>query len=419
MDHINSLTSRALVLIEQRRYKDALDFLKKGIAEDPHDPYNLYLLALCQVNIPSENKHALATIEQALAINAEDAHFYALKASILIDRDKFKQATQTAEIAIQINPSNPEGHVEKSRALMAMTKWKPAEESIRKALELDPDNQRANNILATILRFRNKKDEFHEHSAQLLRKNPDDSYSHANTGWAALEQNDLKKAKYHFLEALRINPGYDYAREGILETFKAQSPLYRLYLQYCFTLAKIQRKGQIAIIIGLLVLVRILRHAFSGSFQSVGTVIVILYFVFVLWSWVARGMGNFFLLFNNFARHALLPKERIEAIMVGSTILMGAVSLILGIALANDSFFVLGSGFLFAAFPFSITFTNNHRIGQYVYGGAGSMILLSGFYLAIIHALSILSSFQEIVGISMMGIAILSVWLGSFGVFRK
>ncbi len=417
--HSHTLTQRALILIEQSNFSEALKFIKQSLAIDPENAYALYLLALCQSQIPSEKKNALPTIEQALSIDSESVYIYALKTSLLLDKDKSKNALETAERAIRIDPDNPDGHIAKSRVLMAMEKWKEAEISIRKSLELDPDDIMAENLLTTILRFQNRGSETSEHIQSLLKKDPNNSYAHANAGWAALEQNDLKKAKFHFLEALRIDPEYDYARNGVIETFKAQSLPYRLYLKYCFAMSKLEKKNRIFFIFGILILVQILQRIFTGPFQILGTTIVILYFIFVLWSWLARGVGNFFLFLNSFARHALLKNEKIEAILVGGNVCIGIVAILYVLFNPLSPFFILAAACIGSAFPFSITFTNEHPTGRYFYGISGVLILLSGCCATLLGFLALpensISPFMTLI----YSLTLLSIWLGAFNVLRR
>jgi len=70
--------------------------------------------------------------------------------------------------------------------------------------------------------------------------------------------------------------------ELLLTSFRARSPLYRGYLKYSFAMARLNRKARWAVIIGLYLSVR-----FAGLLPG-GWVLVAIYFLFVLWVWVAR-----------------------------------------------------------------------------------------------------------------------------------
>ena len=116
---------------------------------------------------------------------------------------------------------------------------------------LDADNSASANQLAQALRLQNKHAENASHLAGMLSRDPEDPYTHANAGWAALQRGERRAAEVHFREALRLSPGFESAREGLLTSFRARSPLYRAYLRYCFAMQRLGAGSRWAVIIGL------------------------------------------------------------------------------------------------------------------------------------------------------------------------
>jgi tetratricopeptide (TPR) repeat protein len=415
-DHETALTQRAALLIDQNRYEDAAALLNDALSANPEDSFALYLLALCQLHIPKNEAKALATISQALSLDSMNASFFALRSSIYHAIDKNKQALADADQAIAIEPENDYGHVARGSALMGMEKWAEAERSFREALRIDPDNIHAGNLLAVTLRHQNRSGETREHIGSLLAKNPNDSFSHANAGWAALERHDLGKAKSHFLESLRLDPESEYARRGIIETFKAKSPAYRAYLAYCFKMAKLTPQARIGIIIGLFIAVKIIQKSFTGNLTIIGTIAVFVYLLFAMWSWVANGVGNLFLLMNGFARHALKKEEKIEALLVGGNVLTGLALCAVAWGFGVHSLFFIGPALIGAAFPFSIAFNNRHPAGKPLYTGLGCVIMGLGI-LSTLFATIPFTRFHP--GASAIIIAVAVTWIGAFGFLRK
>ncbi len=76
-------------------------------------------------------------------------------------------------------------------------------------------------------------------------------------------------------------------------------------------------------ILGLLLLSRLVAGLFMGVYAPIGWGLILLYVLFGLWIWVARSVGNLFLLFDDFARRALRPSEKWEACVVGGGVLLG------------------------------------------------------------------------------------------------
>ncbi|MEI9894864.1 MAG: hypothetical protein WDN28_13510 [Chthoniobacter sp.] len=181
-----------------------------------------------------------------------------------------------------------------------------------------------------------------------------------------------REAEVHFREALRLDPDFDYAREGLLSSFRARSPLYRAYLKYTFAMARLNRGARWAVILGLYFGVKVARYLPGG------VVLVALYFLFVLWVWVARPVGNTLLLFDRFARYALRPSEKIEAAVVTGCLVTGLTSVILSFALDWDLAMLFGIAAIAIAFPLSLVFTNASILGRWVFGGiaAGAALVI-------------------------------------------
>jgi tetratricopeptide (TPR) repeat protein len=418
-DHVDILTSRAALMVDQRNYAQAMDMLKQALAQQPDHGQALYLLAFCQLQTESERRQALDTIDRALAADPHECRYHSLKAAILCNRNECAKALKSAEEAVSIDPLATCGHIEKGRALMGMQRWKEAEAPLRDALALDADDPIAENLLTTALQFQNRTAETAERIGQVLSRDPQNAHAHANAGWSALRGGDLQQARFHFLEALRIDPQLEHARVGVIETFKAKSPLYRVYLNYCFAMARLQPKHQIMLILGLFLLARLSRHFLTGSLQSIGTLIAIAYMLFALWSWVARGIGNLFLLLDSFARHALRTNEKIEALLVGGNVLVGLPFYVAGIAGFLPVLMAPGMFMVASAFPFSATFTNENPTGRKVYGIAGAYVWSMGVVSLIFGAANL---FPQLAGFCLgtgMLVAVGSIWMGAFGVLRR
>ena len=140
------------------------------------------------------------------------------------------------------------------------------------------------------------------------------------------------------------------------------------YLKYSFMMEKLGRTGRGMLVIGLLILLQFANLAFVGRLAPVGMVIVAFYCLFVLWIWVAKGVGNLFLLFDRFARLALRVDEKREALVVGGGVLFGLASFSAGLLLKQISLIFVGLTFIAAAFPMSLFFTNRSRPGRIVFG---------------------------------------------------
>ncbi len=361
---------RGLQLKDLGRYADAESAFKEALAQEPNDAFTLHHLAACQLHQPRRQRDALATIDSAIANEPNDADHHVLRSYILSTLDRPKDGLLAARTALGLEPTHTGAFTAEAQAHLQMEQWPLAEQSARQALALDAENSAAANQLASALRLQNKLGENAAHLAGMLARDPEDPFTHANAGWTALQRGQHRDAETHFREALRLDPDFESAREGLLTSFRARSPIYRAYLRYCFFMQRLSSGSRWAVILGLYFGVKV-----AGKIPG-GHILVALYMLFVLWVWVAKPIGNFFLLFDSFARYALRPAEKREALIVGGGLLAGLVILIAGASLAAEPVVTLGLGLIAASFPLSMTFTNGSRLGTWLFGTIGAITLL-------------------------------------------
>ncbi len=364
---------RGKVLIEQRRYADAERYFRQALANEPNDVESLYFLALSQLQ-QNRADDGLQTIASGIALEPEASELHALKAGILSQLRKPKEAMAAAQTAVELAPDSDYALTARASVWAAKQEWRKAEEDARKALELNPENSGAANLLAHTLRLQNRQGETADQIAYMLSRDPEDADTQSAAGWAALQRGDHKAAETHFLEALRLEANNEAAREGLKEAFKARSPIYRLYLSYCFFMQRFTAGKQWLIIIGLIVGVRVARAVLP---PPLALAVIVFYFLFVLWVHVARAVGNFQLSLDRFARHALSRAETWEAWCVGGGVILGLPLFVLGISLGWEIPLIVGLGLVALSFPLAYVFTNQSHIGRWVFGGAAVVVACS------------------------------------------
>jgi tetratricopeptide (TPR) repeat protein len=412
---VASQVLRGLQLKDIGRYADAEKAFREALSQEPNDAFALHHLAACQFHQADRHRDALQTIGNAIAIEPNEVDHHILRAFILCVLDRPKEALATAQTALQLSPTSDGAFTAEAQALLLLSRWADAERSARSALALDADNSAAANQLAQALRMQNKMAENAGHLEGMLARDPEDPYTHANAGWSALQRGQHRDAEMHFREALRLDPEFESAREGLLNSFRARSPIYRAYLRYLFAMQRLTPMSRWGVIVGLYLGARI-----GSRFQGgVGMGIMALYFMFVLWVWVAKPFGNLMLLADRFARHALRRNEKIEAAVVGGGLILGIVLLGTGLALDSDPVLTVGIGLLAMSFPFALTFTNESKLGTIVFGSIGAVVVLG----TILTLVSIpFPALDEIAGKTFIAGCIGSVictWLGNLPALRR
>jgi Tfp pilus assembly protein PilF len=367
-DFVSPNEQRGSIFFDQGRYPEAEKYFRQALSQEPNDPATLSKLALCELH-QQRAPAALETIRSAIALAPEAAHLHALKAFVEVDLRKPVEALKSAEAALQLDPECDDAFVARASAYIHRNEWAKAEASAREALEINPDHAGAANQLAHALRLQNRLGESGAQIAYMLSQNPEDADTHVAAGWTALQRGEREQAETHFLEALRLEPGNETAREGLKESFRAKSPIYRAYLNYCFFMARFTEGKQWILIIGLLVLMRV-ANAVLGPY---GIIVVGLYLLFVLWVHVARPVGNLQLAFDRVARHALDRREKIEAWMCGGGVIAGLPLCLIGFFAGLPVAMVIGAALVCAAFPFAYTFTNV-TAGKWLFGAIGAFV---------------------------------------------
>ncbi len=405
---------RGLQLKDLGRYADAENAFREALAQEPNDAFALHQLAACQLHQPQRKREALATIDRAIAKEPNDADHHVLRSYILSVLDRPRDGLAAAQTALSLDPHHAGAFTAEAQAHLQTEQWPRAEQSARQALALDADNSAAANQLAQALRLQNKNAENAAHLAGMLARDPEDPFTHANAGWTALQRGEHRAAETHFREALRLDPDFESARDGLLNSFRARSPIYRTYLRYCFFMQRLSSGARWAVIIGLYFGVKL-----AGQIPG-GDALVALYMLFVLWVWVAKPVGNFFLLFDSFARYALRPREKLEAAAVGGSLGPGLALLIASFAFGWPAVVTLGIGLIAASFPLSMTFTNGSRPGTWLFGTVAAVTLLGAALTALAHLVPLIdqSTARQIFTVGAIG-CLAATWLGNVPALRR
>ena len=409
---------RAAQLIRLRRYPEAESALCEILSQNPNDAFLLHHLAVAQFNQEGKEKTALKTIEQAIGCDPADSDNHAFRAIVLRNLERGKDALAAANEAISLEPSSSFAFVAKASALMGLSRHAEAETAAREALSLDPDNGSAANLLSHALRIQGKSAENEGRIAAMLARDPEDDDNHVAAGWQALQSGKREDAQKHFMEALRLNPENELAREGMLETFKARSPFYRTYLKWAFWMASQSQGRQWAVMIGFFFLMKSFRSLRNTSYATIGAICGGLLWLLIMWTHVARGVGNFLVLLDRMARHALTKRQRWEAIFVGGGVFAGAlivaVSFCFKTVLPEESKYLAiyglipGATLIAASFPFAYTFTNDAPVGRWIMAAAGAFIIMTG--VTIMAGMAFDSRELVHLGKSMIAPALLSVF---------
>jgi tetratricopeptide (TPR) repeat protein len=350
----NAHFQRGSLLYEQGRYAEAVGELRMQLGQHAEDSLAHGLLALC---LAEQEKYDEATHHAQQSIHvAPDQPFghYAL-AQVMLHRNRFEEAHAAILEAIRCNPYDADYFAVLASLHLRASRWREALETANRGLTIEPEHPLCTNLRAQALVNLGDRPAAAATMGQALARRPDDPYTHANQGWALLHQGDPNKAMEHFREALRLEPGLEWARAGIVESLKARNIIYRWMLAYFLWMARLQPGVRWGLVIGAYFGNRIIRQLADKSPQLAPFLYPLLfaYFGFVLMTWLAYPLFNLLLRFHPFGRHALSPDQTRGANVLAASLGVTLACLVAALATGIDILLFATVMFTLLALPAS------------------------------------------------------------------
>jgi len=208
---------------------------------------------------------------------------------IFCGASQWKNAQNCLETALSLDPDEPDYHARLAGVFQAQNKPKLAEKSAREALELDPDHADAHIFLSQALLDLSRKDEALHHARRAVELEPQSDDAHSVLGLALLRTGDKDGALDHISEALRLNPENAAARHNLILAMGAKNLFYGLFWRWSLMLARLPSWGQIAVILGLWGVMRVLGMIADSnpSWRPAVGVLSWLYIAFCAYTWLA------------------------------------------------------------------------------------------------------------------------------------
>ena len=333
---------RGVLLRQSGRDADACGYFRKAIEADPEQPDAYLGLAMALAEVRGDRNESLSAIDRALALNPNSAEILGSKSYLFARYGRYSEATALAAAALKRDPSCHIALLGQTNAYTKMNLWHEAEGSARRMLELNPGDTSALNLLAQAFRFLGRHRQSREIIGQVLAQTPNDSFSQSNAGYEALNANRQWQARQHFLNALRVDPASDYARRGLLRSYRECAWIYRAQLKTLFFFSDHWETSTV-LRFGAVTLAICTFGLFIGF--------LFLYFLTVL---AFHPVANFFLLFNRTARRSFKENERRNAFLTGAIIAGGLLAL--AIWSPQDGYVLYGGYLLVYALLFGFSY---------------------------------------------------------------
>ena len=316
---------KARLLLDQSRFKDAERELGRVLSQEPNNETALGLMARLKID-QGNPVDALPLLGQALALNPEADYYVYLRAFAHYKLDMNLSALSDLDEALAMNPYNPGYFSLYAFVLLEERRYEAALQKADEGLALHPEDIGCLNARSRALSKLKRTDDAAATMKDSLSADPDNDWTHTSVAWNFLERGEHKKAAHHFQEALRINPRNTAAVDGMKEALKSRIAPYRWFLLYGIWLSERGKNARWMMTIGLYLCFRIGTagaNALGPPFNLLAYVLIGLYLLAVLCSWLINPIANAFLSVHPQGRYALTLTERLSSQTVAAALLGG------------------------------------------------------------------------------------------------
>jgi tetratricopeptide (TPR) repeat protein len=301
---------RGRLLAVQGRWDMAEKELRLAVAESPDSAAAHGLLSMALLTLKRLDE-ALAEAQMAVRAGPDVALSHYFLAQVLDRMDRLNEAEASIRTAIRIDPEDADYHASLAGILFQQSRWAETLAAAEEGLKQDPDHINCLNFRGLALTKLGRRAESGANMTETLARGPENALSHTVQGWNYLESNRPRDAAESFRTALKLNPGLDYAKRGMVEALKARNPIYRALLIYFLWMQRLSGRARWAVVLGLYFGAKLLNAAAASNpvLQPFVLPILVLYLIFVVLTWVAEPMFNLLLRLNCFGRYALSDRQ--------------------------------------------------------------------------------------------------------------
>lgn len=228
---MSSHYDRAVFLYRQSRWELAGAELEECLAEHPGYAPAHALLALTLAERERWGE-ALRASDTALRCGADQPFPHYARAMLLERMRRYPEAAVSAYEALRLDSRAPANWYLLGHLYLRQGRVDDALSCAAEGLKADPADVDCANLRAAALVARGESHAAANAAGYALAHDPESAESHAWQGWARVERGDPPGALESFREALRLDPGLELARRGLVEATRARNPLYRGFTRF-------------------------------------------------------------------------------------------------------------------------------------------------------------------------------------------
>ena len=284
MDTEELFEEQAKTLIKLKRYSEALEKAKLGLASYPQSYYLHYLASIAYLNsekIDESEEHIRSCInlnpeiglgfyiyseilhkkcnfagelkmaEEAVRLDPEDADYLQRLISAQSQNGLLKKARETAQQLVKLDPNSEAAHEELAGIYIQLEQWEGAESHYRLALNINPENIIHLYNLAAVVKAQGRSKEAIDILWSTAKLDP--------------TQQDIQKALIKAINSYLPSPLFVNARKNKLN--ELPSGLVNYYLDHNDRLGIIGRHNGFVMVVGWSVVLILMSLIFSPVFK--------------------------------------------------------------------------------------------------------------------------------------------------------
>jgi tetratricopeptide (TPR) repeat protein len=221
--------ARAKILVDQGRWKEAEAELGRALAAQGADrSLALYYLAWAQQG-QGRYEESIATASRCIAEDPEVSRGYHVRAVALRKKGELAAGEEAARTAVQKDAETTEYRSEWAWNLLVQGRAKEALAICDAGLAKYPEAVNLHRARTEGLILAGHLYTARDSALRALSIEAEDAASITQLGSIAYKQKDLAAAEKHFVDALRIRPGYEHARQLLRRTVRERVWFHRFF----------------------------------------------------------------------------------------------------------------------------------------------------------------------------------------------
>jgi tetratricopeptide (TPR) repeat protein len=227
MVRVGESLERARLLLQMGRPADAERELRGILVEEPELAAAHALLGLALVHL-GRTDEALEESREAVRLQPEHWLTHYLSGQVHLKAERPEEALRAVTACLSLAPDHAPAHELLARVHLAREDTAAAIDAAGRGLALAPEDAGLASLLAVCLSLADRHEEARWAAGRALSLDPENATAHWAYGRASLGVGDPATAADAFREVLRLDPGFDAARDYLVHALKLRNPVHRV-----------------------------------------------------------------------------------------------------------------------------------------------------------------------------------------------